>query len=62
MSRALLSEEEAHEYVGGMPDRTFKVLFGDHAIRLGTRNYYRPRDLDEVVTGLVYGVQPEAGK
>ena len=62
MSRALLCEEEAHEYVGGMPDRTFKMLFGDHAIRLGKRNYYRPRDLDEVVTGLVYGVQPEVGK
>ena len=62
MSRALLCEEEAQAYVGGMPDRTFKMLFGDHAIRLGKRNYYRPRDLDEVVTGLVYGVQPEAGK
>lgn len=62
MSRALLCEEEAQAYVGGMPDRTFKALFGDHAIRLGKRNYYRPRDLDEVVTGLVYGVQPEAGK
>lgn len=62
MSRALLCEEEAQAYVGGMPGRTFKSLFGDHAIRLGKRNYYRPHDLDEVVTGLVYGVQPEAGK
>ncbi|AII75000.1 hypothetical protein [Bifidobacterium coryneforme] len=47
MSRALLCEEEAREYVGGIPERTFKTLCGDHVIRLGKRNYCRPSDLDE---------------
>lgn len=47
MSRALLCEEEACEYVGGIPERTFKTLRGDHVIRLGKRNYCRPSDLDE---------------
>ena len=47
MSRALLCEEEACEYVGGIPERTFKTLCGDHVIRLGKRNYCRPPDLDE---------------
>lgn len=47
MNRALLCEEEAREYVGGIPERTFKTLCGDHVIRLGKRNYCRPSDLDE---------------
>lgn len=47
MSRALLCEEEAREYVGGIPERTFKTLCGDHVIRLGKRNYCRPSDHDE---------------
>lgn len=47
MNRALLCEEEAREYVGGIPERTFKTLCGDHVIRLGKRNYCRPSDHDE---------------
>lgn len=62
MSRALLREDEAREYVGGLPERTFDKYFGDHVIYLGKRNYYRPKDLDDVVASLVYGSQPEVGK
>ena len=47
MNRALLCEEETREYVGGIPERTFKTLCSDHVIRLGKRNYCRPSDLDE---------------
>lgn len=62
MTQALLREDQAHAHVGDMPDKTFDKYFGDRAIRLGKRNYYRPRDLDEVVDGFAYGSQPEAGK
>ena len=62
MSKALLREDEAQEYVGGLPERTFDRYFGDLVIRLGKRNYYRPKDLDDVVADLAYGSQPEAGK
>ena len=62
MSKALLREDEAQEYVGGLPERTFDRYFGDFVIRLGKRNYYRPKDLDDVVADLAYGSQPEAGK
>lgn len=62
MTKALLREDEAQEYVGGLPERTFDKYFGDHVIRLGKRNYYRPKDLDDVVASLVYGSQPEAGR
>ncbi len=62
MNKALLREDEAQEYVGGLPERTFGKYFGDHAIRLGRRNYYRPSDLDAIVAELPHGIQPEAGK
>ena len=62
MSKALLREDEAREYVGGLPERTFSRYFGDHVIYLGKRNYYRPKDLDAIVEKFAYGSQPEAGK
>lgn len=62
MTKALLREDEAKDYVGGLPERTFDLYFGDRVIRLGNRKYYRPEDLDDVVDGLAYGSQPEAGK
>ena len=62
MNKALLREDEAQEYVGGLPDLTFNKYFGDHVIRLGKRKYYRPKDLDAIVDHFVYGSQPEAGK
>lgn len=62
MNKALLREDEAQEYVGGLPERTFRKYFGDHAIRLGKSNYYRPKNLDAIVDKFAYGNQPEAGK
>lgn len=62
MTKALFREDEAQEYVGGLPERTFDKYFGDHVIRLGKRNYYRPKDLDAIVDKFAYGSQPEAGK
>ena len=62
MTKALLREDEAKDYVGGLPERTFDLYFGDHVIRLGKRNYYRPKDLDAIVDKFAYGSQPEAGK
>lgn len=62
MTQALLREDQAHAYVGDMPDKTFDRYFGDHVIKLGKRNYYRPKDLDEIVDGLAHGEQPETGK
>ena len=62
MTKALLREDEAKDYVGGLPERTFDLYIGDRVIRLGNRKNYRPEDLDDVVAGLAYGTQPEAGK
>lgn len=62
MNRALLRQAEAQDYLGGLPEKTFKFYFGDKVIKLGKRDYYRPSDLDEVVDGLAHKEQPEAGK
>lgn len=56
---ALLKKSDAQEYVGAMPERTFLKYYGDHAIRLGKADYWRPRDLDQITSELAYGEQPD---
>lgn len=56
---ALLKKSDAQEYVGAMPERTFLKYYGDHAIRLGKADYWRPGDLDQITSELAYGEQPD---